>query len=94
MTNSASAQDSQQWLMPFDNSRPTYSSTGIGAPKLVRFRCLKRKGYQGIPQQNRFKPVAVIQLLDNWDVSARLFNSKSYPLDYLAHVLIRDQITP
>jgi hypothetical protein len=90
--DSASAQDSQQVADAFDNSRPDIiQGTGIGAPNFAGFAA-SNQGLQGIPQQT-VSASGGYQILDNWDVSASAIYSKSYPLDYLATVLIRDQIT-
>jgi hypothetical protein len=90
--DSASAQDSQQVADAFDNTRPDIiQGTGIGAPNFAGFAASNQR-LQGIPQQT-VSASGGYQLLDNWDVSASAIYSKSYPLDYLATVLIRDQIT-
>ncbi|GAA6185834.1 TonB-dependent receptor [Aliiglaciecola sp. NS0011-25] len=90
--NSASAQDSQQVADAFDNSRPDIiQGTGIGAPNFAGFAASNQR-VQGIPQQT-ISASAGYQILDNWDVSGSAIYTKSYPLDYLASVLIRDQIT-
>lgn len=90
--DSASAQDSQQVADAFDNSRPdVIQGTGIGAPNFAGFAASNQR-VQGIPQQTVSASVGW-QLLENWDVSGSVIYSKSYPLDYLATVLIRDQIT-
>jgi outer membrane receptor protein involved in Fe transport len=90
--NSASAQDSQQVADAFDNSRPDIiQGTGIGAPNFAGFAASNQQ-VQGIPQQT-VSVSAGYQILDNWDISGSAIYSKSYPLDYLATALIRDQIT-
>ena len=90
--DSASAQDSQQVADAFDNSRPDIiQGTGIGAPNFAGFAASNQR-LQGIPQQT-VSASGGYQILDNWDVSASAIYSKSYPLDYLATVFIRDQIT-
>lgn len=90
--DSASAQDSQQVADAFDNSRPDIiQGTGIGAPNFAGFAASNQR-LQGIPQQT-VSASGGYQILDNWDVSASAIYSKSYPLDYLASVFIRDQIT-
>lgn len=90
--NSASAQDSQQVADAFDNSRPDIiQGTGIGAPNFAGFAPSNRR-VQGIPQQTVTANVGW-QITERWDMSASVIYSKSYPLDYLATVLIRDQVT-
>ncbi|QHJ11959.1 hypothetical protein FX988_02200 [Paraglaciecola mesophila] len=90
--DSASAQDSQQVADAFDNSRPDIiQGTGIGAPNFAGFAPSNRR-VQGIPQQT-VSASAGYQIFDNWDISGSAIYTKSYPLDYLATVLIRDQIT-
>jgi len=90
--DSASAQDSQQVADAFDNSRPDIiQGTGIGAPNFAGFAASNQR-VQGIPQQT-VSANAGWQILPNWDVSGSAIYSKSYPLDYLATVLVRDQIT-
>jgi hypothetical protein len=90
--DSASAQDSQQVADAFDNSRPDIiMGTGIGAPNFAGFAASNQR-VQGIPQQTVSASVGY-QFMANWDVSASAIYTKSYPLDYLATVLIRDQIT-
>jgi outer membrane receptor protein involved in Fe transport len=90
--DSASAQDSQQVADTFDNSRPDIiQGTGVGAPNFAGFAASTQR-VQGIPQQT-VSASAGWQILANWDISGSAIYSKSYPLDYLATVLIRDQIT-
>lgn len=90
--NSASAQDSEQVADAFDNSRPDIiQGTGIGAPNFAGFEASNQR-VQGIPQQTISASLGY-QIFDSWDVSGSAIYSKSYPLDYLATVLIRDQIT-
>jgi outer membrane receptor protein involved in Fe transport len=90
--NSASAQDSQQVADAFDNSQPDIiDGTGIGAPNFAGFAPSNRL-LQGIPQQT-VSASAGWQMLEKLELSGSAIYSKSYPLDYLATVLIRDQIT-
>lgn len=90
--NSASAQDSQQVADAFDNSQPDIiQGTGIGAPNFAGFAPSNRL-LQGIPQQT-VSASAGWQMLEKLELSGSAIYSKSYPLDYLATVLIRDQIT-
>lgn len=89
---SASFQDSQQVADTFDNSRPDIiQGTGIGAPNFAGFAASDQP-VQGIPQQTVSVNLGW-QIMNNWDVSTSAIYSKSYPLDYLATVLIRDQVT-
>ncbi|MGO4890957.1 TonB-dependent receptor [Flavobacterium sp. W21_SRS_FM6] len=89
---SASAQDSQQVADAFDNSRPDIiNGTGLGAPNFAGFAPSNQR-VQGIPQQT-ISANAGWHVFDNWNVAGSAIYSKSYPLDYLATVLIRDQIT-
>ncbi|WP_158968089.1 TonB-dependent siderophore receptor [Paraglaciecola sp. L3A3] len=90
--DSASSQDSQQVADAFDNSRPDIiQGTGLGAPNFAGFAASNQR-VQGLPQQT-VSASAGYQILENWDVSGSAIYSKSYPLDYLATVFIRDQIT-
>ncbi|MEO9947467.1 MAG: TonB-dependent receptor [Paraglaciecola sp.] len=90
--DSASFQDSQQVADAFDNSRPDIIvGTGIGAPNFAGFAPSNQR-VQGIPEQT-VSMNAGWMISENWDISASAIYSKSYPLDYLATVLIRDQIT-
>jgi hypothetical protein len=90
--DSASAQDSRQVADAFDDSRPDIIvGTGLGAPNFAGFAPSNQK-VQGIPQQT-LSANGGWNILANWDISASAIYSKSYPLDYLATVLIRDQIT-
>jgi hypothetical protein len=89
---SASAQDSQQVADAFDNSRPDIiEGTGIGAPNFAGF-AVSNQRVQGIPQQSA-SASGGWQATENWELSASAIYTKSYPLDYLATVMIRDQIT-
>tara|TARA_R110002153_G_scaffold32537_2_gene98428 strand:- start:20885 stop:23236 length:2352 start_codon:yes stop_codon:yes gene_type:complete len=89
---SASFQDSQQVADTFDNSRPDIiQGTGIGAPNFAGFAASDQP-VQGIPQQTVSVNLGW-QIMNNWEVSTSAIYSKSYPLDYLATVLIRDQVT-
>lgn len=90
--DSASAQDSQQVADAFDDSRPEIIiGTSIGAPNFAGFAASNQR-VQGIPQQTVSASIGY-QLMANWDVSASAIYTKSYPLDYLAMVSIRDQIS-
>lgn len=90
--NSASAQDSQQVADAFDNSRPDIiQGTGLGAPNFAGFAASNQR-VQGIPQQT-VSASAGWQVMANWSLSGSAIYSKSYPLDYLATVMVRDQIT-
>jgi len=90
--NSASSQDSSQVADAFDNSRPDIiNGTAVGAPNFASFAPSTQR-VQGIPEQSvSFN--AGISITDDWDVGLGGIYTKSYPLDYLATVYIRDQYT-
>ncbi|MFY8328355.1 TonB-dependent receptor [Pseudoalteromonas sp. ZZD1] len=90
--NSASSQDSSQVADAFDNSRPDIiNGTSIGAPNFASFAPSTQR-VQGIPEQSvSFN--GGVSITDNWDVGLGGIYTKSYPLDYLATVYIRDQYT-
>lgn len=90
--NSASSQDSSQIADAFDNSRPDIiNGTGVGAPNFTSFAPSTQR-VQGIPEQS-LSLNAGFTVIDNWQVGFSGIYTKSYPLDYLATVKIRDQYT-
>lgn len=90
--NSASAQDSAQVIDAFDNSRPDIiNGTSVGAPSYTVFPASNRT-LQGIPPQS-FSFNGNYSLNAKWQVGFSGLYTKSYPLDFLATVNIRDQHT-
>jgi len=90
--NSASSQDSAQVADAFDNSRPNIiNGTGVGAPSFTSFAPSTQR-VQGIPEQS-VSLNAGFTVIDNWQVGLSGIYTKSYPLDFLATVHIRDQYT-
>ncbi len=88
--NSAVFQDSRMVADAFDNSRPDLiNGTGIGAPNFTVFA----------PSQQRVQGVSPVQVglawgwsfAPDWEVGGDAEYTKSYPLDYLQTVMIRDQ---
>ncbi|OUS70382.1 TonB-dependent receptor [Pseudoalteromonas sp. A601] len=90
--NSASSQDSSQVADAFDNSRPDIiNGTAVGAPNFASFAPSTQR-VQGIPEQSvSFN--GGVSITDDWDIGLGGIYTKSYPLDYLATVYIRDQYT-
>ena len=90
--NSASSQDSSQVADAFDNSRPDIiNGTSVGAPSFTAFAPSTQR-VQGIPEQS----VSINggwSILSNWQIGFGGIYTKSYPLDFLATVNIRDQYT-
>lgn len=90
--NSASSQASAQVADTFDNSRPDLIiGTGIGAPNFTAFSPSTAR-VQGIPEQS-FSVNASYSINSAWQAGFSALYTKSYPLDYLATVDIRDQYT-
>jgi len=90
--NSASSQASAQVADAFDNSRPDLIvGTGIGAPNFTAF-LPSTSQVQGIPEQS-LSVNASYSINTAWQVGFSTLYTKSYPLDYLATVYIRDQYT-
>ncbi len=88
--NSASSQDTVQVADAFDNSRPDLiQGTGIGAPNFASFAPSKRR-VPGLPEQT-LTINGGFAMTEQWHVGASALYTKSYPLDYLATVSIRDQ---
>ena len=90
--NSASSQGAKQVSDIFDNSRPDIiNGTAGGAPNFTAFAPSTQR-VQGIPEQS----VSVnggMSITPQWDIGLGAIYTKSYPLDYLATVYIRDQYT-
>ena len=90
--NSATSQESRQVADAFDNSRPDIiAGTGVGSPNFTPFTASNNK-VQGIPQQS----IGVnggYSITGRWDAGFSGIYTKSYPLDFLQTVLIRDQFT-
>ncbi|MEL0631237.1 TonB-dependent receptor [Pseudoalteromonas carrageenovora] len=90
--NSASSQDSAQVIDAFDNSRPDIiAGTGVGAPNFTAFAPSNRQ-VQGIPEQS-FSFNGNYSINSKWQIGFSGLYTKSYPLDFLATVKIRDQYT-
>ena len=90
--NSASSQDSAQVADAFDNSRPDIiAGTSVGAPSFTAFAPSNRQ-VQGIPEQS-FSFNGNYSINSKWQTGFSGLYTKSYPLDFLATVKIRDQYT-
>jgi outer membrane receptor protein involved in Fe transport len=88
--NSASFQDSRQVADAFDNSRPDIiEGTGVGAPNFTVFAPSSSR-VQGQPS-NIVSLNLGYQFTELWQLGVSGVYTKSYPLDFLATVLIRDQ---
>jgi outer membrane receptor protein involved in Fe transport len=90
--DSASAQDSAQVIDAFDNSRPDIvHGPSVGAPSYTVFAA-SNQTLQGIPPQS-FSFNGNYSINTKWQVGFSGLYTKSYPLDFLATVNIRDQHT-
>ena len=90
--NSASSQDSAQVADAFDNSRPDIiAGTGVGAPSFTPFSPSNSQ-VQGIPEQS-FSFNGNYSITSKWQTGFSGLYTKSYPLDFLQTVKIRDQYT-
>lgn len=90
--DSASSQDTVQVADSFDNSRPDIiQGTGIGAPNFASFAPSNRR-VQGLPEQT-LTINGGIAITEKWQAGFSSLYTKSYPLDFLATVYIRDQYT-
>jgi iron complex outermembrane receptor protein len=90
--NSAAFQDTAQVIDAFDNSRPDIiEGTGVGSPSFASFSPSDSK-VQGIPPQLASINVGW-QMTDDLAVGASALYTKSFPLDFLQTVKIRDQYT-
>jgi len=90
--NSASSQDSAQVADAFDNSRPDIiAGTGVGAPSFTPF-APSNSQVQGIPEQS-FSFNGNYSITSKWQTGFSGLYTKSYPLDFLQTVKIRDQYT-
>lgn len=90
--DSTSAQGTGQVADAFDNSRPDIiAGTGVGSPSYTVFAASDTK-VQGIPPQ-MVSLNGAVWLTPKWQLGASAVYTKSYPLDYLATVHIRDQHT-
>ncbi|WP_017444229.1 TonB-dependent receptor [Gayadomonas joobiniege] len=88
--DSTSAQGTRQVADAFDNSRPDIiQGTSQGSPAYTVFAASNNK-VQGLPPQ-MLGLNGGYWVTDNWQVGASAVYTKSYPLDYLATVQIRDQ---
>lgn len=89
--NSAAFQDTSQVADAFDNSRPDIiQGTGVGSPSFTTFAPSDNR-VQGVPEQ-------IVSFNTAWHISEKVFvgasgqYTKSFPLDFLGTVKIRDQI--
>ena len=90
--NSTSSQDSAQVADAFDNSRPDIiAGTGVGAPSFTPF-APSNSQVQGIPEQS-FSFNGNYSITSKWQTGFSGLYTKSYPLDFLQTVKIRDQYT-
>lgn len=87
---SSAAQETRQVSDAFDNSRPDIiQGTAGGSPAYTVFAASNAK-VQGIAPQ-MLSLNGAIWLTPEWQLGGSLVYTKSYPLDYLASVKIRDQ---
>jgi outer membrane receptor protein involved in Fe transport len=90
--NSATSQESRQVADAFDNSRPEIiQGTAIGSPNFTQFAASTSQ-VQGIPEQS-LGLNGGLNINLQWTVGFAGIYTKSYPLDFLSTVLIRDQFT-
>ena len=90
--DSAAFQGTSQVADAFDNSRPDIiEGTGVGSPSFTAFAPSDSR-VQGIPPQI-VSINAGWQVTDNVQVGASALYTKSFPLDFLQTVMIRDQYT-
>ena len=90
--NSAAFQGTAQVIDAFDNSRPDIiNGTGVGSPSFAAFAPSDSR-VQGIPPQ-MVSLNAGWQVNDKLAVGASALYTKSFPLDFLQTVKIRDQYT-
>ncbi|MFC0446292.1 TonB-dependent receptor [Pseudidiomarina halophila] len=88
--NSAAFQGTRQVADAFDDSRPDIiEGTGVGAPNFAAFPPSYQQ-LQGVPEVQA-STVVGWRLNEQWTVGGDLSYTKSYPLDYLQTVFIRDQ---
>jgi hypothetical protein len=90
--NSATSQGSRQVADAFDNTRADIiQGTGLGSPNFTPFAASNTQ-VQGIPQQS-LGLNGGLNINEKWSAGFSGIYTKSYPLDFLATVLIRDQFT-
>ncbi|WP_373567101.1 TonB-dependent receptor [Pseudidiomarina homiensis] len=88
--DSASFQGTRQVADAFDNSRPDIiAGTGVGSPSFTIFPASNQQ-LQGVPEVQA-SAVAGWQVSDAWSLGGDVSYTKSYPLDFLQTVMIRDQ---
>lgn len=88
--NSSAFQDTAQVADAFDNSRPDIiEGTGVGSPSFTAFEA-SNSVVQGIPSQ-LVSLNAQYQLTDDFQMGVSALYTKSFPLDFLQTVHIRDQ---
>lgn len=88
--DSTSAQETRQISDAFDNSRPDIiQGTAGGSPAYTVFAASNAK-VQGIPSQ-MVSLNGAVWITPKWQLGTSLVYTKSYPLDYLGTVNIRDQ---
>jgi outer membrane receptor protein involved in Fe transport len=90
--NSGTSQESRQIADAFDNSRPDIiQGTALGSPNFTPFAASTNR-VQGIPQQS-LGLSGGFNIKEYWTIGFSSIYTKSYPLDFLATVMIRDQFT-
>jgi outer membrane receptor protein involved in Fe transport len=90
--NSTSSQDSAQVIDAFDDSHPDIiAGTNVGAPSYTVFAASDTQ-VQGIPEQS-LSFNGNYSINTKWQTGFSGLYTKSYPLDFLATVKIRDQYT-
>lgn len=83
-------QGTRQVADAFDNSRPDIiNGTGVGSPNFTAFPASEQQ-LQGVPEVQA-SAVAGWQVTEAWSFGGDLSYTKSYPLDFLQTVMIRDQ---
>lgn len=88
--NSASFQGTRQVADAFDDSRPDIiAGTGVGSPSFTVFSASNQQ-LQSVPEVQA-SAVAGWQITDAWSLGGDISYTKSYPLDFLQTVMIRDQ---
>jgi outer membrane receptor for ferric coprogen and ferric-rhodotorulic acid len=90
--NSGTSQESRQVADAFDNSRPDIiQGTALGSPNFTPFPASTNR-VQGIPRQS-LGLSGGFNIEEHWTLGLSGIYTKSYPLDFLATVMIRDQFT-
>ncbi|RUO59083.1 TonB-dependent receptor [Pseudidiomarina insulisalsae] len=88
--NSAAFQGTRKVVDAFDDSRPDIiEGTGVGAPNFTAFPASNQQ-LQGVPEVQA-SLAGSWYISDIWRIGGDVSYTKSYPLDYLQTVFIRDQ---